>query len=189
MKKVFLVALIVSFSMIAALNNFSFANNTFQMGLLVFTELSSTELTETFNGNTFTLSNIADNEWSWPIPTYSGTLIGPVGVPGINWKEPEDPNLYNTLRPPSGSTIHIVSDTSTKTGSVVVDDGFVANDSLYIEYWDDQGQQLVRADVYSVQFIDKGDAPSAVPEPATMLLLGSGLIGLAGYGRKKFFKE
>ncbi len=41
---------------------------------------------------------------------------------------------------------------------------------------------------YSAFTLDDGSHPAPVPEPATMLLFGTGLLGLAGAGRKKFKK-
>jgi len=56
-------------------------------------------------------------------------------------------------------------------------------------FWDLTSDQRDSHWAFDILGVNQASQGGQVPEPATMLLLGSGLIGLAGYGRKKFFKK
>ena len=78
----------------------------------------------------------------------------------------------------------------------VVHIGEGAGGDTLFAYWDEPDRSVIppgednilnvlRTFVRGVSFI-RFYGPHDVPEPATMLLLGTGLIGLAVFGRKRF---
>jgi hypothetical protein len=134
---------------------------------------------------------LSDDGYGNSYPQYfiSGSSLDPEEGDTGSWEGlgPDDlvgPLYYGPKKPPNGPDFLMVND---DLGNDLNNFALINNSVTIL--WNGL-QRLSSEDLSNLSdiYFVYGTDYAPVPEPATMLLLGSGLIGIAGFGRKKFKK-
>jgi hypothetical protein len=170
-------------------------------GSLSLTPVSAVISSGSLEGPGATVDTNLSSEWgfknlnagsspSGPIGSYGISAVGDVNN-GADSFEPKDrfDTSGNLFGPPSGSLNGVDAGIIGLPASFNPNGGFqgpVVSNQMKFTFTVSNPNSL---NISNIQPFFGSDGAFLVPEPATMLLLGTGLIGMAAIGRRKFFKK